>query len=106
MIYPFACPKCRTDFDVVKHHTEYISNEECPQCGSPSDRIYTPLSVPKPEKSEYNHGLGCVVKNNRHKKEICKKLGVVEIGNEPVEKIVKHDEKRLKQKLDSRWENV
>lgn len=40
--------------------------------------------------AEYNPGLGCIVKNKRHKEELCRQMGVQEIGNEKTEKIHKH----------------
>ena len=45
----------------------------------PSKLHITGAKVTHPE---YNPGLGCVVKNKRHKEDLMKRKGLVEVGND------------------------
>jgi len=65
------------DIDVV---------EFCPKCDEEAIRIRFPkrtyLNGTKVTHAEYNPGLGCVVKNKRHKEDLCKERNLVEVGND------------------------
>ena len=60
--------------------------ESCPTCKANGERIPFPrtlhISKSRVQHAEFNHGLGKVVKNQYHKEEICKRMGVVEVGND------------------------
>lgn len=101
--YDYDCEKCDKPYDVVRSITEYDKNgpiDECPQCGNIGNRVFsvTTFLGEKVESSEYNHGLGCVVKNKKHREEICKKKGLVEIGNEKPSQVRKNTERERKEK--------
>ena len=85
MIYEYHCKKCDTLFDVAKSVSERDSEERC-TCGEVAGRIPFPrmtyLNQTRVENAEYNPGLGCVTKNSKHRKEIAKRQGLVEIGND------------------------
>ena len=90
MIYPYLCVKCNNTFEVVKHHSLSSSKESCPKCSGETKYVYTVPQINTQqcqEYAEFNPALGCVVNNRAHKKEITKQMGLIEIGNEPVEKI-------------------
>ena len=86
MVYAYKCSKCGRNFDIVKSVKDIDLAETCPSCESPAIRDFAPkkihLSKTKVTHAEFNPGLGKVVKNEHHKKELCKQLGVTEIGND------------------------
>jgi len=104
MIYEYKCPQCETKFDVVKHHNDYNREEHCPNCDDEAARVFSTPYIPKAYHAEYNQGLGCVVKSKKHKEEICKRKGLIEVGSEKLDTIHKESEKTHKQKLS--WEGV
>ena len=106
MIYDYKCNKCEHVFEVTKPVSEVTSKHECPLCGyfkttrQFSSNIY--FNGAKVKDAEYNHGLGCVVKSDRHRNEIAKRAELVEVGNEKPdtihkETVVKKQEQRAKE---------
>jgi putative FmdB family regulatory protein len=83
MVYVYDCRKCDADFDVIKPVTEMENNEFCPACGSPGERRFVPSRVFfSKTNAEYNPALGKVTKNAKHRAEVAKRMGLVEIGND------------------------
>lgn len=92
--------------------------ESCSRCEGPlslEDRIvqntrkasnYNIIGA-KVESAEYNPGLGVVTKSKRHREEIAKQKGVVEIGNDygSAEKMSKEFDTARAEKLERNWEN-
>lgn len=108
--YDFSCAKCDEDFDIVQSIKMYSGKAPCPTCGNTSStRIIRPgvhfigASV---ESAEYNPGLGQIVKNSKHRAEIAKRKGLVEIGNENTEKIHKHFDNQRAEKVKKSWDEV
>lgn len=90
MIYSYKCYYCENFFDVVKSHTECQRPEICTKCGETAQRVYTVPHIDTTtchEEPEYNPGLGCIVKGRKHRKEIAKRMNLVEVGNETPDKI-------------------
>lgn len=110
MTYEYACLQCRHRFDVIKSVKDIERSENCPQCGEFAERKFVPsrlyLAGTSVEHAEYNPGLGQIVKNKQHKKEICKRMGVVEVGNDfrSSEGIHKHFDSERKAKRARLWE--
>jgi len=108
-VYQYNCEKCDKDFDVVKPMAESSRPESCPTCGNNADRVFSckvEFIGTKIEDAEFNHGLGCVTKSKRHRDEIAKRLGAIEIGNENPEKIDKHFAQQREEKRRKSWENI
>lgn len=86
MTYEYRCPACDKDFDVIKPAAEMERPESCPQCDTQSVRMFVPRSVhftgTGVQHAEYNPGLGCVVRDKKHRAELCKQRGLVEMGND------------------------
>lgn len=86
MVYAYKCSKCDAQFDIVKSVKDIDLAEHCHKCQAPAIREFTPkklhLSKTTVRHAEFNPGLGQVVKNDYHKKEILKRKGLVEIGND------------------------
>lgn len=107
--YPYSCEKCDKEFDVIKPMSESSRPETCPTCGNPADRVFTcnvHFYGTKIEDAEYNPGLGCVTKSKKHREEIAKRIGAIEIGNECPTKIDKHFEKQREEKRLKSWEKI
>jgi hypothetical protein len=87
---------------------EYKPTPPCPDCGEEAKRIYTPPHIygTEVEDAEFNPGLGCIVKNKKHRAEIAKRKGLVEVGNECPKKIYDNMEKDRNKKLLDSWNEV
>lgn len=109
MIYEYECEKCDKNFDVVKPMSESSRLEYCPDCGNEGNRVFScnvQFLGTKIEDAEYNPGLGIVTKSKRHRDEIAKRKGLIEIGNEDPAKIDKAFEKQREEKRRKSWESV
>lgn len=86
-VYLYVCPKCEASQDVVKPMAEIDRIETC-KCGESLDRSARRINFlgdflyEKVEEAEYNQGLGCVTYGRKHRAEIAKRRGLVEIGND------------------------
>lgn len=103
MIYEYSCTHCGECFDVIKVVADMDRAEYCKACNQIAKRQFVPsrlhLSGTKVEHAEYNPGLGCVTKSKRHRAEIAKQKGLVELGNEKPDSIHKHFDGEREQKL-------
>lgn len=105
MFYPYRCPKCENLFEIIKSVADIDREEFCEKCGTISERYISRthfFGASDWHGDEFNPGLGCVVKNNQHKKQILKARGLEEIGSEPTENIHSFSEKRIKEKAEQR----
>lgn len=106
MIYEFKCEKCLHNFEVVRPARESHIIPACENCGNEeTTRIFSSRIHhigAKVQNAEFNHGLGCVVRNKDHRKEIANRKGLVEVGNETPdtlykESVIKKEEQRAKE---------
>jgi len=105
--YVFDCEKCDKEFELIRPIKEYKDPGECPDCGNIGKKVVTmPYAFigASVENPEYNPGLGCIVKNKKHREELCKIKNVVEIGNEKPNTIHKSFEKQREEKRKKVWE--
>jgi putative FmdB family regulatory protein len=108
-IYDYHCEKCDEDYEIVKSIKEYDGKDQCPQCGNIGKRILScqiQFMGTKIENAEYNPGLGCITKGKRHRDEIAKSRGLIEIGNECPEKIEKSYKAKREEKRKKAWDEV
>jgi putative FmdB family regulatory protein len=111
MTYEYRCVKCEYCFDVIKSVKDMDINEYCPRCESPSERQFKPsrlyLNGTSVENAEYNPGLGAVTKNRKHRKELAKRKGLVEVGNDykSGDKMQKEFDTKREAKLKKRYED-
>lgn len=95
MIYTYLCKDCDIEFEVIKKASEIDKNEYC-KAGHLAERLFRPGKVQlfghKSQDSYYNHGLGQVVKDDKHAERIAKEKGLVPIGNEDIYKHIKGPE--------------
>ena len=109
-IYDWICDKCDLEFETVQSIKEYDGNEKCVKCGKLARRIYTHCNFhftgTKIEDAEFNPGLGKITKSKRHREEIAKQLGAIEVGTEKPDTIHKHFDSSRQEKLKKSWETV
>jgi len=108
MLYQYFCEKCQKDVEINKSMHDSGRIENCEACQNELERVYTPAHIvgARVESPEYNPGLGCVVKGKNHRQELCKKKGLVEVGNELPDSMAKAADTTLKDKLEKSWEKV
>ena len=104
MLYSYECPLCHDQFEVVKHHSQYLTPEKCIKCDVVADKTVTLFAAPTMVREEYSPAFGTVVKSKRHREQLAKEKGMIEVGNESPETLKKEADKTLKQKLS--WDNV
>lgn len=84
--YDYECPKCNHAELISKSISEYNKPEHCPECKSEMRRLISPgyFYGEKVEEAYFNHGLGEVVRNSKHAREIARQKDLIEVGNEKV----------------------
>lgn len=105
--YPHNC-SCGNSFDVVKTIAERDSPELCPKCNSVATRERVVRTIVHSSagdwnRVEFNPGLGCWTKSNKHAAEIAKSKGLEPVGTEKPETIHKHFEKQREDTRKQRW---
>jgi putative FmdB family regulatory protein len=110
LVYQYNCPGCRHRFDVVKPVKDIDRVESCERCGAESKREFVPrishFIGTKVQHAEYNPGLGCVVRNKDHRRDLCKARGLEEIGNEKVDSVHKYFDTSRDDKWEKGWDAI
>lgn len=109
--YEHLCVKCDKVEIFYRNIDDYDKDEICPTCGAPTDRL---ISVPAAfigasvQHAEYNPGLGQIIYNKDHKKDVMKQLNVEEIGTDykSPDSIHKEYDTQRDIKRKEKWENV
>lgn len=108
--YDFFCDTCQLEEEIIQSIKEYTGHWTCPQCGKPGRRSFKYCSFnfigTKIEDAEFNPGLGQITKSKRHRDEIAKKMGVVEVGNENPDKLHREFDRARDEKLKKSWDEV
>lgn len=106
--YEFFCQKCDKVFETIESIKEYDGDGECPVCKNVSTQRILSANIQfigtKVESPEYNPAFGQVVKNKRHRQELAKEKGLIEIGNEKPETVHKYHEQVKADNYKRRWE--
>ena len=110
MIYPYCCPDCDHNFEVIKSVKAIDDPEHCPECSGLSMRYIAKSQFFYGEKdwdtAHYNPALGKVVKNNAEGRRIAKEMGMVEVGDEPVDKIHKKFDTERDHKISRTYDDI
>jgi len=106
--YPYVCPNCDHSFDVIKRMKFIDSTEKCRKCGTHLDKNHRKIATQtfrdeKVEDITWDMALGCYVKSNKHRRQIAKSRGLEEVGNEPLDNMIKHYEKQREDTAKARW---
>ena len=88
-----------------------IDHPESCVCGSPNtERIISTrqffYGASDWDKSHYSPALGRVVRNNLEARRLAKERGLVEVGNEPVERIHSHYDKGRAEKAERNYQDI
>ncbi len=93
MIYPYLCDNCANKFEVIKSVKAIDDHETCPTCKCSATRTIAVNQMFHGANdwntAHYNHALGMHVRSNKEAQRIARERGMIEIGNESVEKIHK-----------------
>lgn len=108
--YEYECTKCASGFDIIKGVSEIDSPEECPGCQS----YDTKRNISRThfygasdwDNKEFNRGLGIVTRNKKHRDKEARARGLVEVGNEDMNKFMDSQDKKLDAANEERSEKV
>lgn len=110
IIYPHKCTVCAHAFEVIKSVKDIDNQEMCEKCGSPAERYIASsqafFGANDWDTAHYSQALGRVVKNNAEARRLAKERGMIEIGNEPVEKIHKKYDSEREEKAERSYSDV
>lgn len=106
--YDLECDPCKVRWDVIKPMSQYDSPEPCPKCGKPGNLLPALVNIDKVaagswNEQSWNPALGCYTRNVQHARQIAKRRGFEEIGNEKPETIHKHFDRQRDETRDARW---
>jgi putative FmdB family regulatory protein len=108
MNYDYRCPEHGV-FEIWKSMNDAARQEYCPQCGTEGVRLWNNNGGFMGEKVEHSHwhpSLGCVVKSNRHAKEIAASRGLVEVGSEKPDTVHREMESLKEAKREQSYNEV
>jgi len=108
MIYEYTCAE-HGKFEIIKPMEDAAQPEYCPTCKAPLTRLWlnrSGFNGEKVEHAEFNPGLGCVVRNRKHREEVARRKGLVEIGNESVDTIHKTAERDQEEARNKRYDDA
>lgn len=110
-LYESFCEKCNKQYDYFMDIKEYVATRplKCPDCKKVGYRIFcgqVTFIGEKVESAEYSPALGMIVKNKKHREEICKAKGLIEVGNENPDKIHDKLEKERAEKREKAYEDI
>jgi putative FmdB family regulatory protein len=108
MNYCYEC-ECGEEFEVVKSVRFIDTPEHCPKCDKVAQRVMSSSVFfigAKVEDAEYNPGLGQVIKNRKHRDEVARQKGLVEIGNQDVHGMSESFAKQREEKRAKAYDNL
>jgi putative FmdB family regulatory protein len=109
-IYDYRCKECKEAFEVLKSIREADNIEQCPYCNSECDKTHRMILSgkefygEKPEEPFYSIALGKWVKGIKDNRRQAAARGLIEIGNENVNKILDRSDREREQRSNSRWD--
>ena len=111
--YAWKCtdPGCGSHWDVVSTVADRDSPSPCPACSASGARQITIPNIDKTaaggwNQQSFNPGLGCWTKNQKHASQIAKERGLIEVGNEPPENMIKAAERQREETRQARWDDA
>jgi putative FmdB family regulatory protein len=108
-IYDYRCKSCGHDFDVTKRIADVDQLESCPSCSKECDgscRLITKAKEffgEKPEEPFYSIPLGKWVKGTKDMRRQAKAKGLIEIGNEDVNKLHDRSDREKESRSAKSW---
>lgn len=111
MIYPYICPNCSHETEVIKSYRDIENDENCPKCDKIMDRTISRFQAVDGTAAsdwnakEYNPAFGKAVTPQEANRE-AKARGWTATGTEPAEKIQKHFKAQRDKKEKDRWDSL
>jgi len=110
MIYPHECSGCQKEFEIIKSVKDFERDEFCPDCGAVGIKTIAKrqsfFGATDWDTRHYNPALGMVVRSNKEAQKIARERGMVEIGNENVEKIHRTFDIDREKKISTRYDDI
>lgn len=110
VIYPYHCPACKHEFEVIKSVRQINDEESCELCGQISVRIIAKsqafYGANDWDTAHYNQALGMRVKSNKEAQRIARERGMIEVGTENIEKIHKKFDTEREKKIETRYDDI
>lgn len=107
--YLYTCLKCEHKFDVIKRVADIDNIEPCLKCAGETRRCLTPVyftGASDWDKAEFNPGLGIITKNAKHRDREAKARGLIEVGNEDIDRFSAAQDKKVKEAQDEAFEKA
>jgi putative FmdB family regulatory protein len=106
--YVYRCTACAKKHEIVKSIKIASQEEVCPDCSITMDRVYTTFQIigASVQNAEFNPGLGCVTKSSNDRKEIAKRKGLIEVGNETPDTLYKETVVKREKEREKEWNNL
>jgi len=108
--YEWHCNDCSSNFELIRSMQEYSLPASCDACHSyNTTRLISRTSFYGAgdwDKASFNPGLGCIVKNSKHRAQIAKERGLIEVGNEDCDKISNSQDAKLESNIDQAMKPV
>jgi putative FmdB family regulatory protein len=108
--YTFRCDKCDENFETIESIKSYDGDGECPKCKNISREVILSANIhfigASVQNAEYNPGLGQVVKNKKHREELAKRRGLIEVGNEKTSTLHKMADETRAERIKKSWDEV
>lgn len=110
--YSYFCSFCESNFDVIKSISCLEDEELCGKCCTLAERQMSRVNIsPRGEFiASFNPAFGEVVKSKRHQADLISKLKIdtgremIEIGNEPLDKIHAYYDNAREIKREESWD--
>lgn len=107
--YRYLCPCCKGEFDIIKRIAQCDEIEVCPHCKEDGiDKHHRQLGTPvffgeKQEESFFSIPLGKMVSGKTEMRKIAKERGMIEVGNENIDKLCNESDNYREQKSKERY---
>jgi putative FmdB family regulatory protein len=108
--YPYRCSACAHEFEVIKSVKFIDDPETCEKCNASAERYISSrqsfYGASDWDNAHFSPVLGEVVRNNAEVRRKAKERGLIEVGNEPVEKINSHFDKMRQKKSEQEYKQI
>lgn len=108
MIYPYRCDQ-KHEWEVIKKVAEIDNPENCPECGELGKRYISRTyfyGAADWDNTEFCHGLGQVVKSQKHRERLARERGWEAVGNEDINKINKEYEREAEREKEKGYDEA
>lgn len=108
-VYDYRCSECKHEFDVTKPISSIDDVECCPSCLASCDHSTRIIKTSKeffgekPEEPFFSVALGKMVSGNKDLRRQAKERGLIEVGNENVEKMIDRSDRERERRSQEKW---